>query len=322
MIGKIMLGKFFKGCIQYVLEDKVKTKTQEVQFKGRAEVLVCNFCSGSKRDLVEQFNEVRSLNSKLGKPVMHITLSLSPEDRLERSKLMEIIQDLAREMNFEKNQYLAVSHIDTGQQHIHVVVNRIGLDGKTLSDHNNYQKIAAFCRKMELKYDLKRVLSPRKFLSKEQRLIPRHDQRKETLKKHIEEVLRFSKTIESFQDQMKALGYQVIKGRGISFIDEKGVKIKGSEVGYPLLRIEQQFEKKQELKWRLNDYGQVLENRPKAKGNQQELGKDNEQAKSISRERENMLQLLLKPEKMEEGLDPNFIKNQEKKKRKHRSQHL
>ena len=245
MIGKIMLGKFFKGCIQYVLEDKVKTKTQEVQFKGRAEVLVCNFCSGSKRDLVEQFNEVRSLNSKLGKPVMHITLSLSPEDRLERSKLMEIIQDLAREMNFEKNQYLAVSHIDTGHQHIHVVVNRIGLDGKTLSDHNNYQKIAAFCRKMELKYDLKRVLSPRRFLSKEQRLIPRHDHRKEILQKHIKEVLHNSKTIESFQDQMKALGYQVINGRGISYIDEKGVKIKGSEVGYPLLRIEQQFVQQQ-----------------------------------------------------------------------------
>jgi len=38
--------------------------------------------------------------------------------------------------------------------------------------------------------------------------------------------------------KMTELGYKVIKGRGISFIDDKKVKIKGSEVGFSLGKTE------------------------------------------------------------------------------------
>lgn len=44
-----------------------------------------------------------------------------------------------------------------------------------------------------------------------------------------------------FEEKMKFLGYKVIKGRGIFFIDEKKVKIKGSEVGFLFLKIESIF---------------------------------------------------------------------------------
>jgi hypothetical protein len=43
---------------------------------------------------------------------------------------------------------------------------------------------------------------------------------------------------------MKAKGYQVIKGRGISFIDNKKVKVKGSEVNFSLQIIERMLQKK------------------------------------------------------------------------------
>jgi hypothetical protein len=36
---------------------------------------------------------------------------------------------------------------------------KIGFDKRTVSDSNNYQKMANYCRKMELKYDLKKVLN-------------------------------------------------------------------------------------------------------------------------------------------------------------------
>jgi len=67
--------------------------------------------------------------------------------------------------------------------------NRIGFDKRTVSDSNNYQKIAKYCRKMELKYELKQVLSPRLYLSQKERLIPRQDIRKERLKEHIKQSL-------------------------------------------------------------------------------------------------------------------------------------
>jgi hypothetical protein len=41
---------------------------------------------------------------------------------------------------------------------------------------------------------------------------------------------------------MREKGYQVIKGRGIAFIDDKKVKVKGSELNYSLQRIERVLE--------------------------------------------------------------------------------
>ena len=198
--------------------------------KNRAEVLLFNKCYGNQKELIQQFNEVRQLNTKLSKPVLHITLSLAPGEKLANNKLMEICESCAKDFGFENNQFIAINHKDTDHQHLHIVANRIGFDKKTVSDSNNYKKIANFCRKMELQYELQQVLNPKKFLSKEMRLIPRLDRRKELLKACIKNALNQSKNYAEFEQRMKAKGYQVIKGRGISFIDNKKVKVKGSEV--------------------------------------------------------------------------------------------
>lgn len=239
MIGKVVTGKSFRGCLSYCLHDKVEELKNEQVMKDRAEVIMFNQCGGTEKELIRQFNEVRQLNPKLSNPVLHITLSLAPGEKLERDKLMNLCEECAREMGFANNQYVGILHKDTSHQHLHMVVNRIGFDRKTVSDSNSYRKIAQYCRKMELKHDLKQVLSPRQFLSKEQRLIPRQDLRKEQLKTQIKEMLQKAISYSEFEQGMKAAGYQVIKARGISFIDIKKVKIKGSEVGFSLAKIEQ-----------------------------------------------------------------------------------
>ncbi len=333
MIGKISMGKSFKGCIAYCLEDKKLKESEEIAFEHRAEVILYNRCFGEKKELIEQFNDQRSLNTKVEKPVMHITLSLAPEEKLERENLIELVEDCAKNLGFENNQFLAVSHIDTNHQHLHLVVNRINSEGKTLSDSNNYKKIAAFCRQMEVKYDLKKILSPRAFLSKEHRLIPRHDKRKEKLRESVKECLYKSKNYEDFQIAVKEKGYQVIKTRGISFLDDKGVKFKGSEIAYSLMRIEKIFEKKlelqqlRELKLRLGQslqQNRLLEKKPK--GNdlvswQQSSKKIHHgllQKMTIRQDDETHLEktlhLLLNPEKMPEQRLPEFIKIKKKKK--------
>lgn len=57
-------------------------------------------------------------------------------------------------MGFEKNQYIAVEHIDTNHQHVHIVANRVGFEGGVVSDSNNYRQMAQFCRKMEQQLNL------------------------------------------------------------------------------------------------------------------------------------------------------------------------
>ena len=165
MIGKITIGKSFKGCLLYCLNDKQPKHSQEEIMKDRAEILLFNQCYGNQKELIQQFNEVRQLNSKLSKPVLHITLSLVPGEQLLKEKLIEMCSDCAKDMGFENNQYVAIHHKDTNHQHLHIVANRIGFDKRTVSDSNNFQKIAAYCRKMELKFNLTPVLSNCKIIS-------------------------------------------------------------------------------------------------------------------------------------------------------------
>jgi Relaxase/Mobilisation nuclease domain len=80
---------------------------------------------------------------------------LLPGEQLEKAKLQQLAAECAKQMGFEKNQFLAIAHIDTSHQHLHIVANRVGYDVRVVSDSNNYKKIAEYCRKMELKHDLK-----------------------------------------------------------------------------------------------------------------------------------------------------------------------
>jgi len=127
------------------------------------------------------------------------------------------------------------------------VANRVGTNGKALSTSNNYLKMDRFCRRLEKEFQLKEVLSARRFLPKEQRLLPRHDKRKEKLRLDIRQTLEKVNNYQLFQTHIQSLGYKILKGRGISFIDDKKVKIKGCEVGYSQATIERIFELKQHL---------------------------------------------------------------------------
>jgi len=226
MIGKIIIGKSFRGCIGYCLE------------KEGAELLYQQLCFGDKREIIQQFNEVRQLNERVAKPVMHITLSLVPGERLLEKEVHRLLDNAARDLGYEKNQWIAIAHHDTSHQHFHIVVNRIGFDGKTLSDSNNYKKIAGLCRRMEKELGLQEVQSPRRFLSKEERSKPRFDQRKERLRQIIIKSLQKARDYREFETRVKAAGYEVIRARGIRFIDSRKVKVKGSELGFSLQKID------------------------------------------------------------------------------------
>ncbi len=256
MIGHVSVGGSSYHCISYCLEDKIELSedqkrqlslADELQHKDRAEVLEYNKCFGNKYELAEQFRDVEKLNKRVEKPVLHLSLRLAPGETLTRNQLIEIGQEAAKEFEVENNQYICVLHKDTKEQHIHIAANRVGFDGKVASDSNSYLRMAKLCRRLEKQYNIQQVLSPRAFLSREERLLPRHDIRKEKLKTDIHQTLKTVNHYSEFERKMTDLGYKVIKGRGISFIDDKKVKIKGSEVGFSLMKIEKILSLKQEL---------------------------------------------------------------------------
>lgn len=256
MICEISMGKSFFHCISYCLEDKLDLTEEQkiklslkdnVQHKNRAEVLAYNQCFGDKHELAEQFNDVRKLSRRVEKPVLHLSLRLAPGETVDKNKLLDIAEEMVKEMGVANNQYLVVQHRDTNEQHIHIVANRVGYDGKAASSSNNYYKMDKLCRRLEIKHELGQVLSPRQFLPKELRHLPRHDIRKERMKKDIQQSLLTAKHYDDFATRMQSLGYKILKGRGITFIDDKKVIVKGSELGYSLMTIDKILQLKQEL---------------------------------------------------------------------------
>jgi len=263
MIGHVSKGGSFAGCLGYCLEDKIKlteemkaqlSQVDHLQHKDRAEVLEYNQCFGNKQELAAQFRDVAKLSKQVEKPVLHLSLRIAPGESLSRDQWMEIGREAAKDFGVADHQYICVLHKDTPQQHIHIVANRVGFDGKVASDSNSYKRMAALCRRMEKEYHLQQVLSPRAFLSQEERQLPRHDQRKEKLREDIRQTLMEANHYPEFQKKMEDLGYQVIKGRGISFVDDKKVKTKGSEVGFSLTKIEKILALKQELEQKQKEH--------------------------------------------------------------------
>lgn len=322
MIGKIIIGKLFRGCLMYCLNDKQKQhQNDEEIFKNRTEIIAFNQCRGVAQELIKQFNRVRALNQKLLKPVLHITLSLAPNEHLSKDKLMEIAEQCAKEFGFGNNQYIAVQHLDTKHQHMHIVANRIGFDKKTVSDSNNYQKIANFCRKAELKYGLQQVVSPKKFLSKEQRDLPRNDERKKMLALSIRRAVNNAKGMEHFVRIMQSKGYTVIMSRGVSFIDDKKVKIKGSEVGYSLQKIQQNLNFLQRLKTDREFFKQVNEKKlVNVSSNFTNQVINNDKNISATDQFEQNLSAtvdaLLKPELASEQIEPKLLVKKKERKKK------
>jgi hypothetical protein len=256
MIGYVGTGASFYECIRYCLEDKnnlseeqkvLKSLKDQLQHKDRAEILEFNKCVGDLGELTSQFIDVAKLSKRVEKPVFHFSLRPAPGDVLSREQLIEMGKECAKQFGVADNQYLIILHKDTAEPHIHIVANRVGFDGKVAKDNHSYRKMDSLCRQLEKQFQIKEVLSARRFLPEELRHLPRLDTRKEKLKSDIRDTLKQVNTFQQFEERMKSLGYAVLKGRGISFIDDKKVKIKGSEVGFSLAKIEKILHLKEQL---------------------------------------------------------------------------
>ena len=138
-------GKSFKNRVDYILKDDHS--------------FICsNMASdyNNVSDLTDEFKTVSSFRQDIKKPVFHAFLSLPKNEHLTDQQWEEIAKDYLKEMNIdiEKHQYICVRHNDTDKEHIHIVANRVGLDGSVwLGQHSAFNTIAA-CERLEVKHGL------------------------------------------------------------------------------------------------------------------------------------------------------------------------
>ena len=91
-----------------------------------------NLCSREPKDIYEEMKIVSDYNTRCRNKFLRIEIGIAPKDekRLPVSELMGITHLFAKRMRLDNHQWVAVTHKDTDNRHIHIIANRISLYGE------------------------------------------------------------------------------------------------------------------------------------------------------------------------------------------------
>ena len=144
MIGKIISGSSFSGTVGYVMKEKSRILEAE------------GIVPPDAKRMAEDFKDQTLLNPRLKNTVGHISLSFSPKDapRMTDALMTQIAKEYMQKMGITDTQYLLVRHLDQPHPHCHLVYNRVGNDGQTISDKNIKIRNAKVCRELTEKHGL------------------------------------------------------------------------------------------------------------------------------------------------------------------------
>ena len=144
MVGKVISGSSFSGTVGYVMKEESRILEAE------------GIMPPEVKDMVQDFKDQTLLNPRLKNTVGHISLSFSPKDapRMTDALMTQIAKEYMQKMGITDTQYLLVRHLDQPHPHCHLVYNRVGNNGQTISDENIKIRNAKVCRELTEKYGL------------------------------------------------------------------------------------------------------------------------------------------------------------------------
>ena len=228
MIGKTSIGKSFGGCVGYQYE-KVE--------KGIGEVLLSQGVRDYNREeMTADFNAQRKMNPNLGQAVWHTSISFRPEEaaRLDSEKMKAIAQDWIKGMNLENTQYAVIRHTDTDHPHFHIIANRVGNDGQTISDSHNFARSQKLLRELELKHGLNVVQEQKQRHSLTN--LPEPDRTRIGLRDEVRSLVASARSLEELRQGAQARQIKMEIGTnqagqavGVRF-EQHGYRFKGSEL--------------------------------------------------------------------------------------------
>ena len=91
-----------------------------------------NLCSRDPKAIYEEMKVVSDYNNRCRNKFLRIEIGIAPQDekKLPVSELMRIAHLFAKRMGLDNHQWVAVTHKDTDNRHIHIIANRISLFGE------------------------------------------------------------------------------------------------------------------------------------------------------------------------------------------------
>ena len=139
-----------------------------------------NLCSREPKAIYEEMKMVSDYNSRCRNKFLRIEIGIAPKDekRLNMESVRNLASNFARQMGLENHQWVAVTHKDTDNMHIHIIANRISLFGEVYDTTFVSNRAARVAEELSRKYGMtiaKEVKAERKYqktkvnLTREQR---------------------------------------------------------------------------------------------------------------------------------------------------------
>lgn len=148
-MNRVSRGSGFRGVLDYAFQREAGANRQPGLLIGG------NMDGQTPRQLASEFGAVRQMREDIQKPVWHNSLRLPAGDSLTDEKWNAIAISYMKKMGFtEAHQYCVVLHNDEEGQHVHIIANRVGVNGSVYLGQNENLKSTSIISELEHIYGL------------------------------------------------------------------------------------------------------------------------------------------------------------------------
>ena len=115
-----------------------------------------NLCGETPKEIHEEMKLINDYNSRCKNKFLRIEIGIAPQDepRMMFKALNRIALLFAKQMGLDDHQWVAVTHKDTDNLHIHIIANRISLCGQVYDTTFVSNRAARVAEELSRKYGL------------------------------------------------------------------------------------------------------------------------------------------------------------------------
>lgn len=168
MIAKCKAIAHGKTALEYIF--------RETKFKNK--LLIQNLCGDTAERIYKEMSLVNQFNSRCRNKFLRMEIGIAPKDEagMNWKKLQGIAYEFIQAMKLQEHQVVAVTHKDTDNLHIHIIANRMSMNGAVYDTTFVSNKAARVAEELSRKHGLtianeiraeKRYQKPRANLARE-----------------------------------------------------------------------------------------------------------------------------------------------------------
>ena len=146
MIGKCKAIAHGSNALEYIFREGKLGKT----------LLFHNLCGTTPKEIYEEMKMVSDYNTRCRNKFLRIEIGIAPQDekRLSLASVRNLASNFAIRMGLANHQWVAVTHKDTDNMHIHIIANRISLYGNVYDTTFVSNKAARVAEELSRKYGM------------------------------------------------------------------------------------------------------------------------------------------------------------------------